>query len=235
MNYKAILMAIALVIAGIGMASASGITYSEHLVRPSTTPGVNVYEYNGGGSFEGFNVFQHQTEATLATFDAMSIVGLQPCVNGAAPLSTTDETMTLNSIKGNDFADPYFLSHIDSWITVGTVNINAPLDPLSRYDTMNYNMEAFFDATGTRGINTMLMSTQDDNIHVLTGNNAGFEYPVLSNYVDVTIPGMPGESQKFRKFNFADNSAWSLTNYDYSLKTTIDYEEFSIPFNFITP
>jgi hypothetical protein len=234
MNAKILVGLLAIMLTGIASAS-SGITYTEHIVRPSTTPGVNVYEYNGGGSFEGFNVFQHQTEADLASFDAMSIVGFQPCVSGAAPLSITDETMTLNSIKGNDFADPYFLSHIDTWATVGTVNLNAPLDPLSRYDAMTYNMGAFFDADGTRGINTLLQSTQDDNIHVLTGNNAGYDYPVLSSFVDVTIPGMPGESQKFRKFNFADTSEWSLIDYDYNLHTTIDYEVFSIPFNFITP
>jgi hypothetical protein len=152
-------------------------------------------------------------------------------------------------MKGGNPADPYMGSEIDTWTTVGAASIPSTIptdpttiDPSKRYDSVLYNIHGFFNAgsvtdsngittTNLRGIDTLIKSAQDDDIHVRVWDNAGYDYPVASSWADVNIPGHNGESQKFRQFNFADSRTWDLKSYNWINDMNIQYQEFPISFN----
>jgi hypothetical protein len=228
-----LMLGVLLAFVGIGIGTASDdFKFSEVIMRPSTVSGVDYFNYQDTATVSGWNQWSHQSVSTLGGFNSMSIFETLEVPQGAAPLSESFETVTLSSMKGGEPADPWMFAQIDSWITVGAVNIGDPENPVSRYDKFTYNLGGMFDAeSGFRSIDTLITSTQDDYIHVLVGDNAGFDYPVLSSYAEVTIPGMPGQSQKFREFNFMDTRGWDLATFDWQNSMTMEFKVYPIVFN----
>lgn len=229
-------------ITGIAGAVMTGdIVFHEHIDRP------NNFVYDDREQTTGWIDFSHQSEAFAGGFTSMSVLKTVDVPNGFAPEEKSISDVSLSFFKNSQSIDPLVVEHLDTDITVGAANTavvptftdkgDITSDPNERYDIMHANIGGFADANGGRGVSLQMLSSQDDWIHTYSGDSAGNEFPIITSYTDIVIPGMPGtsESQAYRKFNLLDERSWNPVvgnlNGEWNINTLIDYSMYNIPFN----